>query len=174
MSVSNMKGCAKVYKPKFGFYPYLITSFSCAYGAYLIWMALKENTTSLKITLLVTSFLIISPSIFFILIYPTMRYELREDFLLLRCGPFKATVKYKNILIISKTNLKYDITSTGWKLPGYALFNIYYSDRGSVRMFATRLLKDILLIQTVDNKLFGITPKEEGDFLLKLKKRVEE
>jgi len=99
-----------------------------------------------------------------------MRYELRDDGLHLICGPFKEKINYKEIRRIFEKDLKYDISSTGWKIPGYALFKIFYKDLGWVKMYSTRVLKNILIIETFNGNLFGITPKEKNRFLLSLKK----
>jgi len=99
-----------------------------------------------------------------------MRYELRDDGLHLICGPFKEKINYKEIRRIFEKDLKYDISSTGWKIPGYALFKIFYRDLGWVKMYSTRVLKNILIIETFNGNIFGITPKEKNRFLLSLKK----
>jgi hypothetical protein len=70
--------------------------------------------------------IILGASIFFLLIYPTMRYELRTDALWLICGPFHWKIPYSEIKEIIKTDLRYHPTSTGWKLPGYTIGKVYY------------------------------------------------
>jgi hypothetical protein len=115
--------------------------------------------------------IILGASIFFLLIYPTMRYELRTDALWLICGPFHWKIPYSEIKEIIKTDLRYHPTSTGWKLPGYTIGKVYYADRGNVRMCATGMCKNIILIKT-DEGLFGLTPRDETRFILSLKARL--
>jgi Zn-dependent protease with chaperone function len=118
-----------------------------------------EFTIFFKVAILLL-FVFLLISLFFLLIYPTMKYILVNGKLILRCGPFKDVIKLEDIKNISKKNLIYHTSSMGWKLPGYTLFKIYYPDQGYVNMYATGMLKDILLIET-ENQVYGITPKDE-------------
>lgn len=166
-----------VYKPKFSFWPFLIHTIIISFTSYLInillvYIKLSNNELGLIFSLIALIIFDIV-SLFLIIIYPTMRYELRQKELYLICGPFKDIIEYENILKISKTNLKYDLSSSGWKIPGYALFNIYYRDRKWVKMYSTRLLKDIIIIETINKKLYGLSPKEEMDFIKDLEKKLK-
>lgn len=118
--------------------------------------------------ILVSAFLLVA--LFFLVIYPTMRYEMKKDALRLVCGPFKWNVPYSEIKEITKANLKYHPSSAGWKLPGYTIGKVYYSDRGDVRMCATSMCKNIILIETEESR-YGVTPKEEEAFMLSLKEK---
>lgn len=100
-----------------------------------------------------------------------MRYEFKNEALWLRCGPFCYKIPYSEIEEIIKTNLQYHPTSMGWKLPGYTIGKIYYTDRGYVRMCATGLCKDIILIKTTKG-FYGITPSNEEKFLETLRVRL--
>ncbi len=111
-------------------------------------------------------------AVFFVIIYPSMHYELRDAELYLKCGPICYKIPYSEIKEIVKTNLRYHPTSTGWKLPGYAIGKIYYADRGFVKMCATSMCKNILLIKT-EKGCFGITPKDEERFIELLKSRLK-
>ena len=160
-----------VFRPKYSPWPYIIHSALFAILLYAFVIAIKGG-------LKFTTIYIISPPfcaalIFLIVIYPTMRYELREDALYLICGPFKTKIDYSEIKMILKANLTYDLTSTGWKIPGYALFKIYYQDKGWVRMYSTRVLKNIIIIELNNGELYGISPKNEEEFLSKLKERIK-
>jgi hypothetical protein len=101
-----------------------------------------------------------------------MRYELRNDGLYLICGPVHSKIDYKSIETIEKTDLSLDVTSST-RLSGYALFNVPYGNRGIIRMYSTSALKNILLIKTNDGKQYGITPKDEEEFLKELKLRID-
>ena len=166
-----MKSNNFVFKPRFSPLPFFIHTALSSYFLYLLHSALFEvSNIPVKIVLLIISVPFAFIPIFLIAIYPTMRYELRDDGLHLICGPFKEKINYKEIRRIFEKDLKYDISSTGWKIPGYALFKIFYRDLGWVKMYSTRVLKDILIIETFNGNLFGITPKEKNRFLLSLKK----
>ena len=166
-----MKSNNFVFKPRFSPLPFFIHTALSSYFLYLLHSALFEvSNIPVKIVLLIISVPFAFIPIFLIAIYPTMRYELRDDGLHLICGPFKEKINYKEIRRIFEKDLKYDISSTGWKIPGYALFKIFYKDLGWVKMYSTRVLKNILIIETFNGNLFGITPKEKNRFLLSLKK----
>ena len=166
-----MKSNNFVFKPRFSPLPFFIHTALSSYFLYLLHSALFEvSNIPVKIVLLIISVPFAFIPIFLIAIYPTMRYELRDDGLHLICGPFKEKINYKEIRRIFEKDLKYDISSTGWKIPGYALFKIFYRDLGWVKMYSTRVLKNILIIETFNGNLFGITPKEKNRFLLSLKK----
>jgi len=117
---------------------------------------------------LLIGFIVISS--IFLVWYPTMRYELSEDKLVLKCGPLESEIPLESIKAIRKKNLKYHPSSTGWKLPGYCLFRIKYADEDWVRMYSRAMLKNIIIIET-DKEKYGITPKDEEDFLGELSKR---
>ena len=138
--------------------------------SWLIWIGEKGLYFLFVIAMiLISGFLLVA--LFFLAIYPTMRYEMRRDALRLICGPFSWRIPYSEIQEISKTNLKYHPSSTGWKLPGYTIGKVYYKDRGDVRMCATSMCKNITLIKT-DDSLFGVTPRDEDAFINALKERM--
>lgn len=95
---------------------------------------------------------------------PKMRYELTSDELVARCGPlFRYRIPYATITDVRRTTL----TPTLWssmRMPGLALGGVIYADVGTVRMCATRMSRDILLI-TAGGKLYGITPADEERFV---------
>lgn len=95
---------------------------------------------------------------------PRMRYELAPQELVLRCGPlFRYRIPYAEISDVRRTTL----TPTLWssmRMPGLALGGVLYADVGTVRMCATRMARDILLI-AAGGKLYGITPADEERFV---------
>lgn len=95
---------------------------------------------------------------------PQMRYELTPDTLVLRCGPlFRYRIPYADVTDVRRTTL----TPTLWssmRMPGLALGGVVYADVGTVRMCATRMARDILLI-AAGGKLYGITPADEERFV---------
>jgi len=172
-----------VFEPRFSMTGWIVSVGFAALGlgvSLLAWLPLKLMPPSerqsvpllLPLIAIGISLAILLGALFFVSIYPTMRYELKEEGLWLRCGPFTSRIPYSEIKEIAKTNLKYHPTSTGWKLPGYAIGNVYYADRGYVRMCATSMCKNILLIKT-DKSLYGVTPKDEERFVRSLKGKLE-
>jgi hypothetical protein len=109
------------------------------------------------------------PSIFFLSIFPTMRYSVGDDIIVLSCGPFKWTILIRSIRSIAEKDLEYLPLSEGWKLPGYTLFKIRYGGIGLVRMCATAMTKRILLIET-DTDVWGITPTEVDSFIATIRR----
>jgi hypothetical protein len=162
------------FKPAFSSLGWLFSILipSVMIGIPVLLLSLEENVPlALLLTVIIPTGIFSIISLFFLTIYPTMKYTLDEQHLVLRCGPFRSVIPYNEIKEIVKTNLRYHPTSSGWKLPCYALFKIYYADRGWVRMCATRTLRDVMLIIT-DRQLYGITPANEVEFLAALRERM--
>ena len=103
-------------------------------------------------------------------LFPTMRYELHEDALVMIYGPWKFRVPYQSIRKVSWQDLSVSLWSS-FRLPGFALFTVPYNDVGNVQMCATSASKRILLIKT-DAGQFGLTPREEQPFIDALMARV--
>ena len=102
--------------------------------------------------------------------FPTMRYELDHQAVTLIYGPI---VRWRVPLReIRRVELK-DLSLSMWaatRLPGIALFGVYYSDLGTVRMCATRASKGIVLIETADAR-YGVTPADPEGFTSALRAR---
>lgn len=103
--------------------------------------------------------------------FPSMRYELGPEELVLRYGPFRYPIPLKAIQTISKRNLAISLWSSV-RFPGFALWTVPYADAGNVFMCATRSLTDILYIVTPTKK-YGITPADEDAFLNDLQARLK-
>jgi len=103
---------------------------------------------------------------------PGMRYELGSQALMARCGPFRFTLPYGEILEVARQDLVLNPISSV-RGPGFALLWVPYADEGVVMMCATRALKDILLVTTVRRK-YGITPGNMEGFLEELSGRLQE
>ncbi len=165
-----------VFKPRFSIIGWVSNIFFAVVLAAVLIIVLsmfKKGDTGSLIALIIEVVLLIPiliAALFFLAIYPTMRYIIENDTLALKCGPFKWIVSIQNIKSITEKDLKYLPYSEGWKLPGYALFKIRYGDVGAVKMCATALTKRILLIET-DSELFGITPDNVDQFISALKQR---
>ena len=109
----------KVFKPRFS-----ITGWITSLGliilflllSWVIWVG-EKGLYFLFVFAMILVFGFLLVALFFLAIYPTMRYEMRENALRLVCGPFDWRIPYSEIKEIVKTNLKYYPTSTGWKLP---------------------------------------------------------
>jgi hypothetical protein len=100
-----------------------------------------------------------------------MRYELHETELLIVFGPWKERVPYGDIVNVSAKDLSLNLISS-FRLPGLALFDVLYSDEGTVRMYSTHALKDVVLIETLKKK-YGISPKDKEGFLSSLEKHLK-
>lgn len=164
-----------VFRPKYSKWAYLSLLGIIIFIGWLQYVMFTFFNQIGIIPFIITSILLCSIllySIFLLCIYHTMRYELRNDGLYLICGPVHSKIDYKTIETIEKTDLPLDIISST-RLPGYALFNVPYGNRGTIRMYSTSALKNILLIKTNDGKQYGITPKDEEEFLKELKLRID-
>lgn len=102
--------------------------------------------------------------------YPTMRYQLGRDKLVLRCGLVKYVIRLDEILNVEKRNLTFSPLSS-FRLPGFALGQCLYGE-GTVRMCATRSHRGIVVVRT-EKESFGLTPAEEARFVADLQARVE-
>lgn len=104
--------------------------------------------------------------------FPTMRYELDQDYLILRYGPvLRYRIPLRAIRTIRRRNLNMTIWST-IRFPGIALFTVPYGDVGNVKMCATAALNNILLIETEKEK-YGLTPADEDQFVTALRAQME-
>jgi hypothetical protein len=104
--------------------------------------------------------------------FPTMRYELRNAELILRCGPLLTyRIPLGEIRSIRRRTLGLTIWSCV-RFPGVALFTAPYADVGNVKMCATAALNDILLIETPKCK-YGITPADEAGLVAALRLQME-
>lgn len=146
----------------------LIIIFLCVF--WICWVGEKGLFFLFAVAMiLVLGFLLVA--LFFLAIYPTMRYKMGAHALRLVCGPFNWSIRYSEIKEIAKANLKYHPSSSGWKLPGYTIGKVYYKDWGEVKMCATSMCKNVILIKT-DDSLYGLTPREEEAFLKALRERM--
>jgi hypothetical protein len=123
---------------------------------------------------LVLGILFITLGVYFLLLtfwWPTMRYELDQDALLLRYGK---AIQYRIPLDTIKTMRRVNLGLSLWssiRMPGVALFNVPYSDVGQVRMVSTAALNGIFLIET-EHGLYGLTPAEEDRLAAAIQARI--
>ena len=134
-------------------------------------LALGVDSTNARITLLISV-----PVTFVFLIlafwFPTMRYHLTQEALILRYGP---VINYRIPLEEIRTIRHRNLTMTIWssiRFPGIALYKIPYGDVGDVKMCATSALTDILLIETEKEK-YGLTPANEEEFVAAVRAQME-
>ena len=105
--------------------------------------------------------------------FPTLRYELDQDQIILRYGPvLNYRIPLGKIRTIRRRNLGLTIWST-IRFPGIALFTVPYADVGNVKMCATAALNNILLIETEKEK-YGLTPADEEAFVAALRAQMEQ
>lgn len=114
--------------------------------------------------------IIISSFLNLFFIYDTMRYEFRYDGLYLICGKYINKISYDKIVKWKKKNLKFHPLGS-IRMPGFSLGYCYFSFVGTVIMYATSSGKNVLLIYT-KGPTYGITPKNEKEFIEELEKRI--
>ncbi len=106
---------------------------------------------------------------FLVLCYlPHMRYELRDDALYIILGFWKSRIPYDHIIDIVRKDMAFSALSS-FRMPGIAVFDVNYSDEGTVRMYSTHELADVTLIKTRDCKKYGISPANPDGFIAALK-----
>ena len=103
---------------------------------------------------------------------PSMRYELRDDALYLIVGPWKDRIPYESIKDVSVEYLVINPLSS-FRMPGVALFNVYYLNEGTVRMYSTHASKDVMLIKT-QNKKYGVSPENPEEFIAALQNKIKQ
>jgi hypothetical protein len=172
----------KVYRPPLSFWPVVlhVALLALFLGPVVGSLAATSSVPEpppIWVTLLLGTIAVLGTSAFgfFLVIYPTMRYEFRDDALHLICGPVHAKIAYADITKVSKADLPFDPSSSGWRWPGYALFNVVYGKRGWIWMCSTRFMKRVTLIETKGGKYFGVSPREsdEAAFVAEIEKRVK-
>jgi Bacterial PH domain len=154
--------CLEEFKPRTSLWGWLSSVAVVGGLGALIAVAIRQGAPADWIVSGLLTALII-PGIFFLCIFPTMKYSVGTDTVVLSCGPFKWLIPISNICSIREDDLDYLPKSQGWKLAGYALFRIEYGRIGIVRMCATSLTTRILLIST-DTEIWGITPADVDSF----------
>jgi hypothetical protein len=102
---------------------------------------------------------------------PHMRYELRDDALYLILGFWKSRIPYDQIIDVVRKDLAFSALSS-FRMPGIAVFDVNYSDEGTVRMYSTHELKDVILIKTSDGKKYGVSPADPDGFMAALKQEI--
>jgi hypothetical protein len=161
-----------IFKPKYNFWGVI----SLILAGLIIFLALvlignllyKTGLASHKLlTFLIVLSLIIW--IFIAILYFTIRYELKDEYVKISFGLFAVKIPYREIFEIKILNL-----DSGGRLifPGMAMGPIYYVNAGYVLMVGTRAEKEIFLIATEKGKLYGITPSEPEKLLDLLKERI--
>jgi len=102
---------------------------------------------------------------------PSMRYELGQRELVLRCGPLLTyRIPYEDITDVRRVTLTPSLWSS-MRFPGLALWGVPYAEGGTVYMCATRMSRDLLLVTTAKRR-YGLTPADEPQFVLALTPRL--
>lgn len=169
----------EVFKPNFSTSTYYLLGGVMMIGAFplfLIYFLTRGEGIEALITTFIIGGMVCIPLIlwmgFYIRIYPTMCYELQEEELILKCGPFNSKIQYKEIKKIEKIDdLGYAPVGI-MRFPKFLLHGVNFSKYGWITMYATSY-KNVLLIET-DKKRYGITPSNEKDFLRILNERLKE
>ena len=96
--------------------------------------------------------------------FPSMRYELHADELVLRYGPILAyRIPYEEISGIEKRDLRVQLWSS-MRWPGLALWSVPYSRLGTIRMVSTRVNRGVVLIRAGERS-YGVSPLDEDRFI---------
>ena len=104
--------------------------------------------------------------------FPTMRYELEGNKLILIYGPLlRYIIDIRQIKSIRRRDLKVSPLSS-FRFPGLAIFGVPYLDMGTVKMCATAAGKDILLIETASTR-YGLTPANEEELVAEVRARMK-
>jgi hypothetical protein len=141
-----------------------------ALGAYCLWLGRATATPFVSMVGLLPlgAGLITLPYAFW---FSSLRYELGDDELVLRCGPYRYRVRLADITGLERRDLVYTFLS-GMRLPGFALGEMEYGGGvGNVVMCSTRALKGVTIVGTRLKK-YGLTPADEEGFLADLKSRL--
>ena len=103
--------------------------------------------------------------------FPTMRYTLEPDALVLTYGPLlRYRIPYADIDDVRTRDLVISLWSSA-RVPGLALWKVPYTDVGNVFMCSTRAARGVLLIRA-RGTLYGISPAEQDAFVDALLDRV--
>ncbi len=137
---------SSIFKPKYppwGFVSLILIGLAILICFTFLWLIFEEIGISSQRLFNILIFLSLIFWLFFIVLYFTLRYEMRDNYLQLSCGPFSAKIPYNEIVGIKILNL-----DTGDRLGflGLALGPVYYINAGYVLMMATGAEKDVLLI----------------------------
>ncbi len=169
-----------IFYPKFSIWTYVffigIEISLLIFLLFIIYPIFKSHNPKALIPIAVGTTIIVVNMIIFgylLSIYRTMRYEFREDGLHLLCGKYHDIIEYQDILEWEYKNLVFNPLASK-RFPGFSIGDVYYSDEGTVRMYATSAGSNVLLLRTKSGIKFGITPNpdEKEKFILELEKRV--
>lgn len=166
--MKNSKNCI-IFRPKYSIWAYISLLVTDLFSSFILINIVKTINLNIGITkiILIIGSLIIGFFIFYLLfillIYHTMRYEFHDEALYLIIGPWKDKIYYNEIVDIENKNLLFNPIAS-FRFPGIAIFNVYYSDEGIVRMFSTHSLLDIILIKT-NRKKYGVSPRDKEEFI---------
>jgi hypothetical protein len=92
----------------------------------------------------------------------TTAYRIDSVNLILEAGPFRSTVPLSSVESVHKKDLSYGFSS-GWQVPGLALFSTQHPGDGMIKMYAHSALKGVTLIRT-GSGTYGVTPADEAAF----------
>lgn len=114
----------------------------------------------------------IAVSVNTVVVVRTMRYILTADVVEIHAGRNLRRIPFKDIIRVEVVDLAFNPLSS-YRLPGLALYDVLYSDKGIVTMFSTHVLKEVVLIETADHHKYGISPEDEVKFVSDLRSRLQ-
>ncbi len=111
------------------------------------------------------------PAFFLVMLvwFPTIRYELSPETLIMRFGPWRRQVDVAEIKSVSRRSLTPTLLPF-LVLPGFAMFYVFFSDVNShVRMCSTRAVTNLTFIEATSDRRYGISPKDQDEFEARLR-----
>ena len=95
----------------------------------------------------------------FLIFFASMRYEVGNGLVILRCGFFAWKIPATQIRAMEERDLQISGFSASWRMPGFALFRVATKDMGMIRMCAASGGTKVLLLKTPNGK-WGVTPED--------------
>ncbi|MCL6580710.1 MAG: PH domain-containing protein [Firmicutes bacterium] len=92
--------------------------------------------------------------------FPSMRYELDDERLVLSCGPVRYAIRLAEVTRVSRRDLSLSLWGA-MRVPGFAPGEVPYAGIGTVHMCSTRALRDIVLVET-PRACYGLSPAGSG------------
>lgn len=114
----------------------------------------------------------IAVSVNTVVVVRTMRYILTADVVEIHAGRNLRRIPFKDIIRVEVVDLAFNPLSS-YRLPGLALYDVLYSDKGIVTMFSTHVLKEVVLIETAEHHKYGISPEDKVKFVSDLRSRLQ-
>jgi hypothetical protein len=133
----------KVYAPRksYGWLFLALLVFLLLFSGFLLVHVYLATENPVLLICAIFSFSFGIPFLVILFSLQTMRYELDDESLVMKCRFIKYVVPFSSIRRITKRDLEISLWSS-FRLPGLALFTVPYVDVGKVKMCATSRLRE--------------------------------